>query len=237
MDREVMAGVSRTRCLAAALLGSILWLGSTVLSQVFPTVVLGLDLHGGAFAWVALVQALLGPLAVLAALRPVGCRLSSVGLVSRQWQADAMIGAAVAVAFAALQFGVLIPATGGGSRSDVVANAAQIGDTLPGLLAFLALACAGALSEELFFRGLLLNVVQRILGGGRAALIAAVALVSTVFALLHGYQGWAGMVDTGLFGGLAMTLLYLGRGRRLTACIVAHAGWNAIASAVIWSAY
>ncbi|MBW3549323.1 MAG: CPBP family intramembrane metalloprotease, partial [Proteobacteria bacterium] len=143
-----------------------------------------------------------------------------------------------AVVFAtALQFLLIIPATGGAQRSDIIVNTAQIGGTLPGLFAIIALAWAGSLSEELFFRGLLLNGLQRIFGGGRVATTAAGLVVILVFASLHGYQGWAGMVDTGLYGGLAMTLLYLWRDRRLTACIVAHAGWNTIAACTIYAAY
>lgn len=237
MERNEMPAVGRRRWLVALLVGAALWLGATVLSQVVPTVMLGLDLSGVAFAWVAGIQLLLGPLAVLAGLRIAKRRLRDVGLVRREWLADASIGMGVAIAFAALQFLLIIPATGGAQRSDIIVNTAQIGGTLPGLFAIIALAWAGSLSEELFFRGLLLNGLQRIFGGGRVATTAAGLVVILVFASLHGYQGWAGMVDTGLYGGLAMTLLYLWRDRRLTACIVAHAGWNTIAACTIYAAY
>jgi membrane protease YdiL (CAAX protease family) len=39
-----------------------------------------------------------------------------------------------------------------------------------------------------------------------------------------------------MYGGLTLTLLYLWR-RRLTACIVAHALWNTIATVVIYRWY
>jgi membrane protease YdiL (CAAX protease family) len=53
---------------------------------------------------------------------------------------------------------------------------------------------------------------------------------------LHGYQGWAGVIDSGLYGGVTLTLLYLWR-RKLTACIVAHALWNSLAAVLLFSLY
>lgn len=237
MDDTRLRQISRKRWLAALVLGGVAWLAATVASQFVPSVVLGLDLQGATYGWVAVLQLVLGPLAVLLGLRVAGCRLADIGLVGTGWRIDVLIGSGVAVAFALLQFLVVIPATGGAGRSDVIANAAQIGDSVGGLAAFVALAWAGALSEELFFRGHLLTAARGVLGGGRVAWIVAVLLVTLAFAALHGYQGWAGMIDTGLYGGLAMTLLYVARGCRLTAPIVAHATWNTIASVVLWLQY
>jgi hypothetical protein len=111
--------------------------------------------------------------------------LREIGLRGPHVRADALIGLAVALAFAALQFGVLIPATGGAERSDIVVNAAQIGES----------------------------------------------------SLLHGYQGWAGVIDAGFFGGLVLTGLFLWRRGRPTACVVAHAAWNSLATIGIWLWY
>ena len=144
------------------------------------------------------------------------------------------IGALVVVAFAALQLLVLIPSTGGTARADVVANLAQLDPTPLGLLGFLALAVLGALAEEYFFRGIFLSSVRALGGGGRLGTGSGVALTTVLFALSHGYQGWAGIIDTGLFGGLALSLLYVWR-RSLIAPMVAHAGWNLVAGLWLWS--
>ncbi|MBD8524620.1 CPBP family intramembrane glutamic endopeptidase [Pseudomarimonas arenosa] len=234
MGLNALPPATRMRCFIAFIVGCVLWLAATVLSHVVPTVALGLELVGLTFAIVAAIQLVLGPLAVWLALRIPGWTLADIGLRRAHWRADAAIGFAVAAVFAVLQFGLIIPATGGAERSDVVANVAQLGHSVPGLLAFIALAWAGSLSEELFFRGFLLNVLRRLFGSGRLAIILASAFVIVFFAALHGYQGWAGMIDTSLYGGLTMTLLYLWRGGRLTACIVAHAGWNTIACIALW---
>lgn len=224
------------RLLAALTLGAFLWLAGTLASQFVPQVVLGLELEGITFALVGLFQLVLGSIAVWLALRLVGMRLRDIGATLEGWQAEAMIGAAVAIAFGLVQFLVVIPATGGGSRSDIVANAAQIGATWWGVLGFTVLAWTGGLSEELLFRGHFVTLLRRLLGDSPVALTVVVLLVTVLFAAGHGYQGWAGVIDTGLYGGLTLTLLFLWR-RRLTACVVAHALWNTIAATAIFLWY
>ena len=116
-------------------------------------------------------------------------------------------------------------------------NSAQIGHSLAGVAAFVLLAWTGSLAEELFFRGHFLSTLEMLLGGGHRATAASVVATTLLFAALHGYQGVAGVIDTGLYGGLGLTLLYLWRGRRLTAGIVAHAGWNTLATIGIYLWY
>jgi membrane protease YdiL (CAAX protease family) len=212
----------------------VLWLAGTVASEFVPLVLLGLPLQGGTFALVGLLRALTGPPAVALALRLAKTGLRDVGLTAAGWRRDALAGAAVAVPFTLLQFLVVIPATGGAGRSDVAANATQIGGSLAGVAGFVVLAWTGAFSEELFFRGHVVTLLRRLLGDSSAALAGTVVLTSVIFGAGHGYQGWAGVVDTGLYGGLVLTLVYLWRGR-LTACIVAHALWNTLATVAIYA--
>ena len=227
---------SRWRWAAALILGTLLWGIGLIASEVVPQVVLGLDLGGGTYALVGILRALLGFAAVVLALRIVGSSPRDVGLVARDWQREASIGAAVALVFTVLQFALVIPLTGGASRSDVAANAAQIGDSMWGVGGFVVLAWTGAFSEELFFRGHFFTCLRRVIGAGSVALIASVLTTTVLFAAGHGYQGWSGVVDTGLYGGLTMTLLFVWR-RRLTACIVAHALWNTCATVLIFLLY
>ena len=227
---------SKWRWAWALLLGAVLWFAAVVASEVVPQVVLGLDLRGPTFALVGVIRAVLGLAAVAIALRLVRLRLRDVGLVSKHWRSDVLVGAGVAVVFALVQFLWIIPNTGGATRSDVAANAAQIGDSLWGVFGFVVLAWTGALSEEVFFRGHFFTTLRNLLGGSGVALGATIALTVALFAAGHGYQGWAGVVDTGFYGGLILTLLYVWRGR-LTACIVAHALWNTLATVAIYMWY
>lgn len=226
----------RRRWLLALILGALLWLGAVLVAHVLPQVAFGLRLQGWPYGVVGVIQALLAPLAIAAALRPVGRRLRDLGLTGAGWGREALLGAVVAVAFALLQFLVILPATGGAARSDVAMNAAQIGDTVWGVVGFVVLAWTGGFSEELFFRGHLVTSLRALLGETRGALAVTTVLTAAIFALLHGYQGWSGMVDTGLYGGVTLTLLFLWR-RRLTASIVAHALWNTLAAVAIYLWY
>ena len=229
--------VPRWRWVVALVVGTALFLGALVVSEVVPSVILGLELAGATWALVGILRVALGVAAVAVALRIVGLRLRDVGLVPDHWQEDAVVGAGVAVAFAVLQFLVVIPVTGGAGRSDVAANAAQMGDSAWGLFGFVVLAWTGAFAEELFTRGHFFTGVRSVLGRSTGALAAAVAATTVFFAAGHGYQGWAGVVDTGLYGGLTLTMLYVWRGGRLTACFVAHAMWNTLASIALYAWY
>lgn len=212
------------------------WFAAVIASEVIPRVFLGLELEGPVYALVGVLRAILGLVAVAVALRFVRLRLRDVGLVSAHWRSDVLIGSVIAGVFALVQFLVIIPNTGGAARSDVAANAAQIGDSIWGVFGFIVLAWTGAFSEELFFRGHFFTTLRNLLGGSGAALIATIVVTVALFAAGHGYQGWVGVVDTGLYGGLTLTLLYVWR-TRLTPCIVAHALWNTLATVAIYTWY
>jgi len=228
--------VTKWRWAGALLLGSVLWFVALIASEVIPQVFLGLELEGPTYALVGIIRAVLGLVAVAVALRVVKLQLRDIGLVSARWGSDVLIGAAIAVVFALVQFLVIIPNTGGAARSDVAANAAQIGDSIWGVFGFLVLAWTGAFSEELFFRGHFFTTLRNLLGSSGTALMATIVATVALFAAGHGYQGWAGIVDTGFYGGLTLTLLYVWR-RRLTPCIVAHALWNTLATVAIYLWY
>lgn len=228
--------VSKKRWAGALLLGAILWLAATVASQFIPQAILNLPLVGLTYALVGVMQLLLAPVAIGPSLRLVRLRLRDIGLTPVEWRSDALIGFVIAAVFALLQFLIIIPNTGGAARSDIVANSTQVGDSIWGVLGFVVLAWTGSFSEELFFRGHLVTTLRNLLGNTRLALFLTTVIIIVLFAVGHGYQGWAGVLDTGFYGGLILTLLFLWRGR-LTACIVAHAMWNTFATVAVFLWY
>jgi hypothetical protein len=229
--------ISRGRWLAGLLLGTVLWAVAVFIAHAFPSIFLDRELAGATFAIVALLFAPLAFGAVSAGLRVAGCRLADAGFSVQHLRADIGIGAAVAVVWALLQFLVLIPLTGGAERADVVMNAEQIGPHVSGLAAFVLLAWGGGFAEEVFFRSHLMTTLRGALGRSRAATVLVVLIPTTLFAAMHGYQGgWVGILDTGIYGGLTLSLLFLWRGR-LTACVVAHGLWNTIAAITIFVRY
>lgn len=222
----------------AALLGAgtLAWALAIAAAFILPQAVFGLRLQGSGHALVGVLQLLFTVAALSLALRLARVRWHDIGLLRQRLMRDIGIGLAVAAAFALLQFAVIIPATGGASRSDVVANLEQMRG--PGGVAGLAvLGALGALAEELYFRGVLLHGLRGALGPGPLRAGIAVAVVVLLFGALHGYQGWAGMVDTALYGGLTLSLLCLLCGGRLAAPIAAHVGWNLLAVAALARLY
>lgn len=222
--------------LTAILFGLLAWYAVAIAADYFLVDVWGLT-SGTRFALLGAAELILGGGVIFLALRLTGIRLAEIGWTSHRIGPDVLVGLTIAALFAVLQFAVIIPATGGAGRSDIVANATQIGETYPGLFGMLLLALLGSTSEELLFRGLLLGGIAMAFNGVTTARVLATAIVAVLFALSHGYQGWAGMVDTGLFGGLLLSVIYWWRGMRLAAPIAAHVGWNVIASITIFSIY
>jgi len=234
---ERTGSVSRIRWFLAWLLGSVLFLGGLFVSHIVPDVFWGIEVKGPVLAVVALLFASTSLMAVAIALRFVKHDFRDIGLTVENFRADAAIGVTVAVVWSLLQFLVIIPNTGGAERSDIVANRAQIGTSELGLFAMLLMAwLGGGLAEELFFRGHFMTTLQKVLGHSIPSMTVVVAITVIVFASLHGYQGWVGILDTGLYGGLTISLLYLWR-KRLTACIVAHGLFDTIAVIMIFFWY
>jgi membrane protease YdiL (CAAX protease family) len=88
------------------------------------------------------------------------------------------------------------------------------------------LSLAAGVAEELAYRGYAIPMLAPLLGVGGAAI-----LTSTVFGVLHGYQGWLGTVRTGLMGGL-LAWGFLASGS-LWPPIVAHTAIDLIAGIVL----
>lgn len=218
---------SRWRWLVTLIVGAVLWYALTVGAVLLTSMLTGLppeeSTRGLPLALYGLLKSILALISLLLSARIAAMRAVDLGLTSQNWRSDALIGMAAGTAWALLELFVLIPLTGGGARSDVIASLGLTEGTWIGVLGVIIAGwLAGGLSEELFFRGYLIPSVRNLLGGGKWAATLAALISVFWFALGHAYQGWAGVVDV-VISGLLYTALYLWRGR-LTASIVAH-GW------------
>ncbi len=83
---------------------------------------------------------------------------------------------------------------------------------------FAALSLVAGTGEELAYRGFLITALATLPGGAWVA----VGTSSASFGLLHAYQGWLGIVRTGLLGALFGAAFVLTRD--LWAIMIAHAG-------------
>ncbi len=91
---------------------------------------------------------------------------------------------------------------------------------------FALLSLAAGVCEEVAYRGDAIRALAPVLGAGYA-----LALTSTVFGILHGYQGWLGTVRTALMGGL-LGWGFLATGSILPS-IVAHTAIDLLAGIVL----
>jgi hypothetical protein len=216
--------VSRWRWLAALIAGVVVWFASTVIAALFTSALAGLppeEINGLPLALYGVVRMVLATIGLLLAARIAHARPVDLGLTTDQWQSDALIGVFAGSVWALLELFALIPLTGGGQRSDVIASLNLTAGNWGGVLGVIVAGwLVGGFSEEVFFRGYLIQSVRNLLRGGKWAAGLA-ALVSIVwFALGHRYQGWAGVVDAGI-SGFSYAALFLWRGR-LTTPILAH---------------
>lgn len=95
---------------------------------------------------------------------------------------------------------------------------------LPG---FFGASLTAGFCEELLFRGFLLWLFQPVVGLWLAALLSAL-----LFGAAHAYQGWSGVIRTGLLG-LVFTAIVLLTGS-LWPAIVLHAAVDAMGGVVAW---
>ncbi|MEE8129115.1 MAG: CPBP family intramembrane glutamic endopeptidase [Vicinamibacterales bacterium] len=95
------------------------------------------------------------------------------------------------------------------------------GDLSMLLVTLLVVYVTASFSEEVIYRGFLMNRIVELGGGGRTSWIVALALSSITFGLAHYSWGPAGMVQSG-FMGLGLGTVYLLFGRKLWVVILAH---------------
>ncbi|WP_028649960.1 type II CAAX endopeptidase family protein [Nocardiopsis sp. CNT312] len=208
---------------------SVLFLVGAIVCFVGPPLALGV-LAGEsppppALVLVALVELASAALLVFWWLRRRSLPWTDVGLTSRHWPRDALIGAATVPPRLLIEVGVLIPMAGGARNPGVEEVLATTSAGLAALAATLVLGVVGGgLAEELYFRGFLMGALPKAFAHRRAALYGAAVVSVLLFAALHLPTSvpdvaaivLAGLVYTGLF------LLT----RRLAATVVAHSLWN-----------
>ena len=92
---------------------------------------------------------------------------------------------------------------------------------------FVLLSLAAGVGEELAFRAFALPALILVTG----SVSGSVVLSSAAFGLLHGYQGWMGILRTGLMGLLlAVTFVLTGS---LWPLVIAHAGLDLVSGLIL----
>jgi membrane protease YdiL (CAAX protease family) len=179
------------------------------------------------------------PLAVLAIwliLRREGKGWSALGFRRpRSWPRTILTATAVALAWQAIAvLGLLLAKQAAGAEGPDISRFESI-DGNPLMLAqWLTVAWTTAgFGEEIIWRGFLMTRVAGLLGEGRRAWITSLVLTSTVFGLLHLYQGLSGVFMTGI-SGLLLGSLFLLSGRNLWLPIITHGMLNTMSFLAIY---
>ncbi|WP_306369044.1 CPBP family intramembrane glutamic endopeptidase [Nocardiopsis sp. CC223A] len=189
-----------------------------------------------ALVLLALVELALAGALVLWWLRRNGLGREALGLTTRSWARDALLGAATVPPRLLLEVGVLIPAAGGALNPGVQEVLSMASAGVAALAATFVLGVVGGgIAEELYFRGFLLGVVPRFFARRRTALYAAAAVSVVLFAVLH-LPTSAPDVIAIVLAGSVYTALFLYTGR-LTAPVIAHALWNASVMVAVLAVY
>ena len=129
-----------------------------------------------------------------------------------------VLAAFVAVAFVALT----------AARNAAIRSRLSRIDTLKPIA--LALALASGITEELFFRGVVMDVLARHGAGAFAQIAISAAIFGAVHVVWIGFAGPRGVL--GIIGattllGAALAVVYLAAGRSVVPCVAAHVAINA----------
>jgi len=91
-----------------------------------------------------------------------------------------------------------------------------------------------AFYEEIIFRGYLINRLGNIIKGKLPSKIVIVILAATAFGFAHYYQGFHGVITTGIFG-LFQCVIYLSDNKKLTIPFISHGMFDSIAFVLLFS--
>lgn len=94
----------------------------------------------------------------------------------------------------------------------------------------------GGLLEEILFRGFLITRVSKFLKGNMTSDILALFITSILFGLCHLYQGWSGVISTGIIG-LIFGTIFLAFNKNLWYAILTHGFVNATALTILYFGY
>ncbi len=219
------------RFIAVLLLGLLLF--------IIPDIFFGIGINGGKQGLNLFYMGAFQLLAILSLLyfdlRSRGKTFADIGWPARPLWRDVLLGLLAGLVWMAIQY-VLIPATGGADRPDIQGMLSMYDGSIPGLFSFLALGVlGGGIAEELFFRAYFIGEGKTIADKPAKGLRIAAFFSILVFALTHMPVSLLDWVDI-MIPTVAYTLLFLYTGR-VTASIVAHSVYNALAILFVYYTY
>lgn len=106
--------------------------------------------------------------------------------------------------------------------------------SLPNYLIFMAIMWVmAAFGEEFLYRGFLMKRLATILGDTNKSWLISAIVISVIFGMAHNYQGFSGMITTGLVGFCFALIFYKNR-NNLTVGILTHGFYDMIGITLIY---
>lgn len=207
-----------------------------VLSQIFFQMGYFGGYVGMNLSIIGLLQALLIIPLIYFGLRYMKINAEKIGISSKNWVRDTLIGISVAVCWAIVQFIWIIPSTGGAGRSDIVEILSMIDGRWNNVLWYIPLGViGGGITEEIYNRGFFIGVINETFENSKFAVFVVTIFSILFFVAGHLPTNMVEWVDL-LIPTIAYTILYLST-KRVTASIVAHGLWNTLAVVLIYMIY
>jgi membrane protease YdiL (CAAX protease family) len=180
----------------------------------------------------ALFGPIIGAMLVLAWAHWSRTPLASLGLVlPRRWVMTLVLGLASGIAFKLGMKAIVMPLLGAPPLNDAYAYLIGNAAALPGIVATVLV--GAAFSEELLYRGFLLDRLGAWLGHTPLALAGSVLLASSLFAAAHvADQGAPGAIQAAITG-TVFGSLFVWR-RELGLVMVTHAAFDLTAVVLIY---
>jgi uncharacterized protein len=141
---------------------------------------------------------------------------------------SASAGALIIIKTAIVPFAVFVT----GEQVDLSALG-EPGDTSAFVVRLAQALTLAAFGEEMVFRGYLIRRITHLAGDTGIGRAAAVIASSSLFGLAHRYQGWAGVIATGIIGVMLATLFLWDR-KNLWIVISCHAIVDAVALTALY---
>lgn len=229
MTNSKPQSASKTKTLFVFILTIILGYGLFIIPDIFFGVT---KINGGKTGinlfLIALFQFTAVTLLLSASLKTLNKDWKSIGLNFINVKKDVLMGLLFGLLWTLLQFGIIIPNTGGANRVDIQGMLSMCDGTILGTISFIALGViGGGITEELFNRGYFINTLQDIFKKSKNGIWLSATLSIVLFSLGHLPADSLDWFDI-LVPTVMYTLLFLTT-KRLTASMVAHGSYNMLA--------
>jgi membrane protease YdiL (CAAX protease family) len=174
---------------------------------------------------IAVFQLLTVCILIFFSLKALNKDFSNIGLTFEHWKRDVLIGLGITVIRLIVDFGFVIPITGGSNRPDILEVINALDGTALGLISLVFLGVVGGgIAEEIYNRGYFIIILKDMFRNKKVGV--GIASVVSILFFSAGHMPTSDLLWYDIIvASIIYTALFVFTGR-LTASIVAHGSWN-----------